>query len=108
MDLACDDATPTCGDTCDKLLTCGEHRCLERCHAAPCPAACRAPVPKTCSCGRLEKTVPCCEPLRCEFRCRRTRNCGRHVCRARCCDGDCPPCSEVRARSIFALDRWCQ
>lgn len=23
------------------------------------------------------------------------RDCGRHACRRRCCDGDCPPCAEV-------------
>lgn len=30
--LDCDDATPTCAGTCGKLLECGEHSCVQRCH----------------------------------------------------------------------------
>lgn len=31
-DAACDVMVPPCGDTCDRLLSCGFHRCTERCH----------------------------------------------------------------------------
>ena len=31
----------SCGDTCGKLLSCGQHKCLILCHPGPCP-----PCPK--------------------------------------------------------------
>ena len=31
-------------------------------------------------------------PHRCEKKCSNMKACGRHQCRRRCCDGDCPPC----------------
>jgi NF-X1-type zinc finger protein NFXL1 len=37
-DLPCDQASPSCGSTCGKLLSCGAHSCAERCHTGPCPA----------------------------------------------------------------------
>ena len=33
---------------------------------------------------------------RCERRCTATRSCGRHLCKRRCCDGNCPPCDQVQ------------
>lgn len=39
--------------------------------------------------------VPCHQDLQCERKCQRMRDCGRHACKRRCCDGDCPLCSEV-------------
>ena len=33
---------------------------------------------------------------RCERRCTATRSCGRHPCKRRCCDGNCPPCDQVQ------------
>ncbi len=53
------------------------------------------PQARECACGHLQKEVPCCEGLRCQRKCSNVRNCGRHGCRRRCCDGDCPPCQEV-------------
>ena len=49
----------------------------------------------------LEKRRPlpampqCHEPVRCERRCTAMRSCGRHQCKRRCCNGDCPPCEEA-------------
>ncbi len=34
---------------------------------------------------------------RCEKRCTAIRNCGRHPCKRRCCNGNCPPCDQVQA-----------
>lgn len=34
--LPCTEDVPTCGDTCGKLLDCGEHNCSQRCHVGPC------------------------------------------------------------------------
>ena len=37
----CLDPIPTCGDVCDRKLSCGpvgnNHRCREKCHTGPCP-----------------------------------------------------------------------
>ena len=50
--LSCTEATPTCGDTCGKLLSCGAHHCVERCHRGNCPSClqmrvkrCRSVIP---------------------------------------------------------------
>ena len=94
----CGDGTlPPCGQTCDKLLTCGAHRCTERCHLGPCPHTCRASVERPCFCGRVTKTTLCGEPqFRCERRCLQMRSCGRHQCKRKCCSGGnmCAPCEE--------------
>jgi len=34
--LPCSEDIPTCGDTCDRKLDCGLHRCLHRCHTDDC------------------------------------------------------------------------
>lgn len=105
---ACDAAVPPCGATCDKLLPCGLHHCAERCHAGPCPVTCRQTVERSCACGRSTKLVQCgTERLRCDRRCSSMRACGRHQCRRRCCDGDCPPCEEVCGRRLRCGNHRC-
>ena len=64
-DLTCTEATPTCGSTCEKPLPCGRHTCTERCHQGDCSSTCRAVTLKSCHCGKLQKSMPCHEPLRC-------------------------------------------
>ena len=39
-DLPCTDDIPTCGDTCGKLMSCGLHSCVQRCHNGPCGSVC--------------------------------------------------------------------
>ena len=34
--LPCTEVTPTCGDTCGKMLECGKHICHQRCHKDAC------------------------------------------------------------------------
>ena len=36
MVLPCTSEVATCGDTCGKLLECGIHECVERCHKSSC------------------------------------------------------------------------
>lgn len=55
--MACDVAVPLCGGTCDKMLSCGLHRCHERCHRGGCIETCRLVVMKSCRCGGLKKEV---------------------------------------------------
>ncbi|XP_010543727.1 PREDICTED: NF-X1-type zinc finger protein NFXL2 isoform X2 [Tarenaya hassleriana] len=105
--LACDVTAPLCGSTCDKLLACGYHRCPDRCHRGPCLETCRIVVTKSCRCGGLRKQVPCHQELVCERKCQGVRDCGRHACRRRCCDGDCPPCSEICGRRLRCRNHKC-
>ncbi|EOY17775.1 Sequence-specific DNA binding transcription factor isoform 1 [Theobroma cacao] len=105
--MPCDVAAPVCGATCNKLLNCGFHRCPERCHKGPCVETCRIMVKKSCRCGGLKKEVPCYQDLSCERKCLRTRDCGRHACKRRCCDGNCPPCPEVCNKRLRCKNHKC-
>ncbi|KAJ8769421.1 hypothetical protein K2173_002911 [Erythroxylum novogranatense] len=105
--IPCDVVVPVCGATCDKKLSCGYHRCPERCHRGPCLETCRLVVTKSCRCGGLKKEVPCCQDLVCERKCQRLRDCGRHACKRRCCDGDCPPCGEVCGKRLRCRNHKC-
>nr|GMC95946.1 NF-X1-type zinc finger protein NFXL2 [Ipomoea batatas] len=105
--MSCDVAAPVCGATCDKMLSCGFHRCPERCHRGPCIETCRIVVTKGCRCGSLRKQVPCYQDLTCERKCLKVRDCERHACKRRCCDGDCPPCSEMCDRKLRCRNHKC-
>eukprot|EP00884_Botryococcus_braunii_P007472 jgi/Botrbrau1/16726/Bobra.0276s0006.1 len=105
--LKCDELAAPCGGTCGKTLACGLHMCEERCHAGPCTSNCRAMITKTCVCGKTSKTVPCAETLRCDKKCTQMRNCGRHACKRRCCEGSCPPCEAVCGRKLPCGNHLC-
>ena len=89
----CTEATPTCGDTCGKVLACANHNCSERYHRGNCPP-CLQMVRKECRCGANVK-VPCgrekhTKPPRCKKPCGVASNChhpvrDRHNCHH-------PPC----------------
>ncbi|KAL4445363.1 hypothetical protein ABPG77_011188 [Micractinium sp. CCAP 211/92] len=104
---ACNVVVPPCGETCGKLLSCGAHRCHERCHTGPCTTVCREMVEKSCECGKTQRTVQCHETFRCERRCSETRACGRHPCRRRCCNGQHPPCEEVCNKWLKCRNHRC-
>ncbi|XP_042447184.1 NF-X1-type zinc finger protein NFXL2-like [Zingiber officinale] len=105
--VSCDTDVPTCGSTCDKMLSCRIHRCPERCHCGPCVEACRSVIMKSCRCGGLKKEVPCYQDLVCERKCQQVRDCGRHTCKRRCCDGDCPLCPEICSRKLRCNNHKC-
>lgn len=48
----------SCGDPCNTLLKCGEHRCPLPCHDGPC-SPCDVRLPARCYCGQTEKDVLC-------------------------------------------------
>lgn len=81
-----------------QMLPCGRHRCTQRCHVGACEK-CSMAVDRRCRCGAVLRSTVCGTEFLCDKRCNRMRNCGRHHCRRRCCDGKCPPCEEVRGRS---------
>ncbi|KAJ4828026.1 hypothetical protein Tsubulata_035105 [Turnera subulata] len=105
--MSCDVVPPVCGATCDKMLSCGFHRCHERCHRGSCIETCRIVVTKSCRCGGLKKEVPCYQDLACDRKCQRMRDCGRHACKRRCCDGDCPPCGEICDKRLRCKNHKC-
>lgn len=76
---------PTCGDTCGKLLDCGQHFCNMRCHTEKC-GQCLEVVMKTCRCGSYQKEIACTKDFHCNKKCTQWRLCGRHHCNKKCCD----------------------
>eukprot|EP00927_Polykrikos_kofoidii_P043078 TRINITY_DN37138_c0_g1_i1.p1 TRINITY_DN37138_c0_g1~~TRINITY_DN37138_c0_g1_i1.p1 ORF type:complete len:1075 (+),score=167.67 TRINITY_DN37138_c0_g1_i1:244-3468(+) len=88
-----------CEHTCGKMLDCRKHRCVRRCHEGPC-SGCTQVTRKTCRCGSMTKEVACSQEMLCERKCNKDRNCGRHQCHRRCCDGKCPPCSAACQRKL--------
>ncbi|MEW5303405.1 MAG: hypothetical protein WDW38_001729 [Sanguina aurantia] len=105
--LSCTETAPPCGETCGRLLPCGIHTCTERCHTGDCSKNCRDTVARSCRCGKMQKAVRCGEELRCERRCTGVRACGRHPCKRRCCDGNCPLCEEVCGRRLKCGNHKC-
>ena len=106
--IECGVSVPCCGNTCDKILACGVHRCQERCHTGPCSITCRTPVEKRCRCGYTSRTVQCTEEFKCDRRCTQLRACGRHQCKRRCCDGTtCPPCPDFCGRRLLCRNHKC-
>ena len=58
--------------------------------------ACRQIVIKKCRCGLKEKSLPCHTEFTCETKCTKMRNCGKHKCNKKCCDGlKCAPCEQT-------------
>ncbi|KAI0215478.1 NF-X1-type zinc finger protein NFXL1 [Lamellibrachia satsuma] len=104
--LPCTKDAPTCLSTCDKLLDCSQHQCTQRCHTGPC-GTCRQMTQKTCRCGQKTKQVPCFKEFLCETRCTRMKNCGKHVCKRKCCDGHCPSCEQPCGRTLGCRNHKC-
>uniref|UniRef100_A0A8B9TDX6 Nuclear transcription factor, X-box binding like 1 n=1 Tax=Anas platyrhynchos TaxID=8839 RepID=A0A8B9TDX6_ANAPL len=104
--LPCTEDVPTCGDSCDKVLECGIHKCSQRCHRGPCEI-CRQEVEKQCRCGKHTKRMPCHKPYLCETKCTKIRDCQKHQCRRKCCSGNCPPCDQVCGRTLGCRNHKC-
>ncbi|KZS97106.1 hypothetical protein SISNIDRAFT_406427 [Sistotremastrum niveocremeum HHB9708] len=84
--LTADEAkSRTCGETCDKALSCGSHRCQRTCHPGGCDS-CEVMVEAVCHCGRESKMVRCGEEqiYACENICDKPFDCGEHRCESRC------------------------
>lgn len=96
----------SCDKVCGKLLTCGNHNCIEKCHPGPHCPTCKllSENIKTCPCGStlIKKSLllerkSCIEPIpTCESKCNRLLVCGpeknHHRCQKKCHTGPCPPC----------------
>ncbi|XP_029444066.1 NF-X1-type zinc finger protein NFXL1 [Rhinatrema bivittatum] len=104
--LPCTEDVATCGDSCDKVLACGMHRCSQRCHRGSCET-CRQEVEKQCRCGKHIKRMPCHKPYLCESKCSKIRDCQRHPCKRKCCPGNCPPCDQLCGRALGCRNHKC-
>lgn len=106
--LSCIDEALPCDDTCEKSLNCfGNHRCNRRCHKGEC-GSCTAVVNKTCRCGKREKRMACHKPYICDNKCLKMRTCGRHPCKRKCCEGNCPPCEQTCNKHLQCKTHKCQ
>ncbi|XP_030375185.1 NF-X1-type zinc finger protein NFXL1 [Scaptodrosophila lebanonensis] len=103
----CSLAIDTCGDTCQKLLPCGLHTCTQRCHRGSCNL-CLVITKKRCRCGQHEKELPCSKEFTCETKCKRMRDCGKHVCNRKCCGDQCPPCEKICGKQLSCNKHKCQ
>ncbi|XP_020629848.1 NF-X1-type zinc finger protein NFXL1-like [Orbicella faveolata] len=106
LSLPCTEDVPTCGGTCDKPLACGRHKCTQQCHTGSC-GVCRQVVTKTCRCGKREKNVLCSQGFLCEVKCLKMRQCERHPCKRKCCDGHCPSCELTCNRTLNCRNHKC-
>ncbi|ESO08824.1 hypothetical protein HELRODRAFT_97768 [Helobdella robusta] len=106
FDLPCTDDAPTCLETCGKVLECGTHTCVERCHQGPC-GMCRELVKKRCRCGKKEKVVHCHKEYQCDTKCTNMKNCAVHQCKRKCCDGACPPCTAICGKMLACRQHKC-
>ncbi|CAH1115827.1 unnamed protein product [Psylliodes chrysocephalus] len=104
--LPCTQETPTCADTCEKLLDCGIHQCNLRCHKEKC-GACLETVEKSCRCGQHTKEVQCYKLYFCDSKCKRLKDCNKHPCNRKCCDGNCPPCEKPCGRTLNCGNHKC-
>ncbi|XP_055702161.1 NF-X1-type zinc finger protein NFXL1 [Phlebotomus papatasi] len=95
----CSEQIDTCGDSCLKQLPCGDHLCLDRCHRGEC-GACPEIIEKRCRCGLHSKQLPCHKSFTCETKCKQQKDCTKHVCNRKCCDGNCPPCDKICGKTL--------
>uniref|UniRef100_A0A0A9XL54 Transcriptional repressor NF-X1 n=1 Tax=Lygus hesperus TaxID=30085 RepID=A0A0A9XL54_LYGHE len=111
-----------CEHVCDKLLSCGKHRCTELCHEGPCPI-CPEVITETCFCGSDHRKTVCgtVAPTNvkendsesskdknerkggysCGKKCAKMRDCGNHECGNVCHPGPCEICLRLPTRQRY-------
>lgn len=85
----CTDPVPTCEKICEKINSCGIHKCQNTCHHGAC-RPCEVQVVQTCSCGRSKRAIACnriaiSDEYRCDQICRTIKSCSKHRCDIVCC-----------------------
>lgn len=93
----------SCGQQCDRPLSCGRHECQQTCHEGACEP-CGVVFEARCFCGQREESLQCwqVEPpgiidleggvYSCEMQCPKMLPCGNHMCRNKCHPGACGDC----------------
>ncbi|CAM6104714.1 unnamed protein product [Calypogeia fissa] len=93
----------SCASPCSRILSCGNHKCEEKCHPGQCGECELAPSKlETCPCGKkkLQELVAngrgrksCLDAVpTCSQGCGKLLPCALHLCRDLCHAGPCPPC----------------
>ena len=85
-----------------RLLKCGNHRCLAKCHPGECRECVLLPHNVlTCPCGSTDLLFlgmpreSCLDPIACCSKvCGKKLHCGVHTCSKTCHEGKCPPCNK--------------
>ena len=85
-----------CDEICGKVLECGKHFCIKKCHFGNC-GPCKNVFDVSCFCGKETKTnLACTQDLEtsfaCEQKCSKILECNFHTCANSCHSGDCGPC----------------
>ncbi|KAK6632452.1 hypothetical protein RUM44_007494 [Polyplax serrata] len=96
----------SCGNICEKNLSCGNHKCPVVCHKGECPGCQSMPgTIRFCPCGKTEvksllehERNSCTDPIpTCESVCGKVLPCGTlektHTCKMKCHEGPCPDCT---------------
>ncbi|KAI4470848.1 nuclear transcription factor x-box binding 1 nfx1 [Holotrichia oblita] len=104
--LPCTEDTPTCDDTCGKILECGQHICYQKCHKDKC-GSCVETVVKSCRCGLHTKEIQCKKLYLCETKCKQMKDCNKHPCNRKCCDGNCPQCEKPCGKTLSCGNHKC-
>ncbi|XP_067934473.1 transcriptional repressor NF-X1-like isoform X2 [Watersipora subatra] len=123
---SCTDSIPSCENICGKELNCGSqfkeassastfkrHLCQLMCHEGAC--LCRLTSKITCQCGNKKSTMPCEEamkysagnPYKCEKKCSKKRECGRHKCGQLCCTLANHPCMQICGKRLSCGTHKC-
>lgn len=102
--FCCIEVEHICPLPCNRLLSCGLHRCEETCHRGRCPPCWRTSFEELyCECGAsvLYPPVACgTRPPPCSKPCSRRRDCGHEV-NHNCHTGTCPPCTVLTKRFCY-------
>ncbi|KAF4373507.1 hypothetical protein F8388_025201 [Cannabis sativa] len=100
----------TCGQRCEKLLSCGRHRCEQMCHVGPCDQ-CEVEVNAACFCKKKVEAVLCADMtvkgavkaedgvFSCNSLCEKKLNCGNHFCGEICHPGTCGECELLPSKT---------
>lgn len=89
--------TFVCEDKCEKVLSCGVHKCQEECHKSDCKP-CVASIEMNCFCGKESKTETCCADnalitkYSCNKVCDLPLGCDNHRCELTCHPQKCGTC----------------
>lgn len=94
----CSNQDWSCTNRCERLLSCGQHKCESPCHPGNCPP-CSKQSEQKCNCGTRKKLRPCDDlEWQCEKVCGKQLECGHHSCQSVCHKGKCSPCSKSGPR----------
>ncbi|XP_073252696.1 NF-X1-type zinc finger protein NFXL1-like [Porites lutea] len=84
-----------CEQVCNKVLSCGHHRCERVCHADSC-GNCPRTGQRKCPCGQTSVSLPCTEDVpTCGGTCDKPLACSRHKCTQQCHTGSCGICRQL-------------